>query len=134
MKTYADRSRQRARPLPQPRNMRAVQLARDQDLPLLVSFVGDTDWADPTVYCDTGARYDWSFVDARLNCWIFTRPGVDIAHTAAALLEQSHWGRHSYPLLIDVQTRALAYVVDKPGGLGLMPVRGGTDLWRQFFE
>lgn len=128
---YADR-RPAPRKLYPPRNVQAAQRARDQDAALIVSFVGDTDWSNPTVYCDSGVRYDWSFFDG-LHAILIVRGGIDARHAMRQILDRSDTIGTGYPVLLDVEAREVAMVVHgKP--VNLWPVRRGTPLWQQYFE
>lgn len=128
---YANRTARPAARVYPPRNAQAAQFARDHDEALLISFVGNTEWANPTVYCDSGVRYDWDcFVG--LHAVIVVRAGVDARHAMAEVLERSDTIAVGYPVLLDIEAREAAMVVHgKP--MGLWQVRKGSTLWQQYF-
>lgn len=130
---YANRAAARRTPqLHPPRNVAAAQRAREQDVALIVSFVGDTAWSNPTVYCDSATRYDWSFF-AGLHAVIVVKGGIDARHAMHEILERSDTIGVGYPVLLDVEAREAAMVVHgKP--VNLWQVRRGTELWQQYFE
>lgn len=136
MASYADRSRQRPRSkLEAPRNMRAAQQANQQGVPLVVSFVGDSPWQSPVIYCDGGVRYDWSWIPEMVkHTVIVTRPAIDIRHAAAAILGLTDTLLIGYPILVDVESKEVACVIESMHGFLLWQVRRGTELWQQYFE
>lgn len=126
---YANRAA--AKKLFPPRNVQAAQRARERGDALIVSFIGDTDWSSPTVYCDSGVRYDWSFF-AGLHAVIVVKASIDARHAMREILERSDVIGVGYPVLLDVEAREAAMVVEgKP--INLWQVRRGTGLWQQFF-
>lgn len=127
---YADR-RRAPLALPLPRNARAAQTARDQRTPLLVSFIGDTPWQAPTVYCDSGVRYDWDFIKG-LHVVVAVREGVDSSDALRAIFDHSDVIRIGYPVLIDVDTQEVACIVEN-NPLRLWQMIRGSDLWQQYF-
>ena len=129
---YANRSRAApARTAPQPRNMRAVDHARERDVPLVISFVGDTEWPNPTVYVDGGKRYDWSFVRG-LDTIIAVRPGIDSLEAVRQILAHTDTFK-GLPVVIDVEHQEVACVIEGPP-VQLWQVRRGSVLWQQYFS
>jgi hypothetical protein len=130
---YADRRRTAATPaMREPRNTRAAQWAREQELPLVVSFVGDTPWSNPTVYCDSGVRYAWDFM-AGLHAVLVVKPGVDARHAMREILMRSDLIRVGYPVLVDVESQEVACIVDG-NPVGLWQVRHGSELWQHYLK
>jgi hypothetical protein len=131
---YANRKRGARKALRQPRNMPAVQRARDQGQPLGVSFIGDIPWAGPCIHVDGGQRYDWSFV-AGLHTVLIVKPGIDCRLALREVLEHTDTIRIGYPVLVDVEAKAVANVVhgNGPGQVQLWQWRRESDLWQQFF-
>lgn len=128
---YADRSRTPTRGPIQPRNMRAADTARERNVPLVVSFVGDTDWPNPTVYVDGGKRYDWSFVKG-LDTIIVVRPGIDSLDAVRQILAHTDTLK-GLPVVIDVEHQEVACVIEGPP-VQLWQVRRGSVLWQQYFS
>ena len=126
----------RRRPAPgflaTPRNMAAVQRARERDEALVVSFVGDVPWPNETVYCDSGRRYDWDFMRG-LHVVLAVRPAVDASDAMRAVLERTDtiWG--TYPVLVDMDAQEVACIVHGQP-VALWQVRRGTSLWQQYFQ
>lgn len=130
---YANR-RRNTRAAIQPRNMAAVPWARDKQLSLVVSFVGDTPWPFlPTIYCDSGGVYGWDFVKT-LPCptIIAVKPGIDAVRAIRAIFERSNL-MIGYPVIADVENEEVACVVDG-NPFGLWQVKRGTELWKLYFE
>lgn len=137
---YADRSRAaQHRPL-QPRNLRAADTAREHGVPLVVSFIGDTEWSNPTVYCDSGKRYDWSFLEGPHTPWgsfaglhtvIVVKPGVETLDALPQIL--ARMAGIDYPVLVDVEHQKVACVIEGPP-VQLWQVRRGSVLWQQYFS
>jgi hypothetical protein len=138
---YADRRRAapRVRTAPKPRNLAAVQRARDREVALIISFVGDAPWPNPTVHCDPGVRYDWSFLDADDECVVLVRPGLDVRH---ALGEIYRYTRLSEPIVIDTEAREAAWLVQaersplNPSGcwpVTFWPIRRDSETWCRYF-
>jgi len=148
---YADRGRAKRDPrLYPPRNAGAADRARAEGVPLVVSFVGDTPYRFPTVFCDPGRRYDWSFLGPRildpefkpeeyrggphLQVIVAVMLGMDVAAALAEILARCDCSV-AYPALAILDRRELAFIVHRPGGgAQLWPVRSGTELWQQYFE
>jgi hypothetical protein len=130
---YATRRRTPAPSLAQPRNMRAVDIARERGEALVVSFIGDTPYPNPTVYCDSGVRYDWAFAEG-LSVLVVARPGINTVDALDALVRYvTHIGGHDYPVLIDLKNEEAANVVDG-WPLQLWQVRKGAPTWQQYFK
>lgn len=132
---YADHHRQqRATKLRAPRNITAAQIARDQAAPLIVSFIGDVRWANPTVYCDSGSRYDWSFVQTLVeHTIVVVKAGVDTKDALAKILERSDTIRVGYPVLVDVDQQEVACVIDAFPKVKLWQARRDSPLWHHYF-
>ena len=129
---YADRNRQvRAGVAPQPRNVRAAQIAIERDEALFVSFVGDTEWSNPTVYCDSGKRYDWGFL-AGQEVVVVVKAGTDPKDALSRILERSDTIRVGYPILLDIEMQELSCVVHGTP-VDLWQTRRGSELWQQYF-
>lgn len=128
---YADRRRTAVHTLPKPRNAQAAQLARDRGVPLLVSFIGDTPWAAPTVYADSGKRYAWSFI-AGLHVVVVVRAGVDSTDALRSIFDHTDLVETGYPVLIDVDTQEAACVHEN-NPLKLWQMNRGSELWQQYF-
>lgn len=133
--SYADRRRAAARPTVRPpRNAPAAQRAREQALSLVVSFVGDTPYPLPTVYCDSATRYDWSLVDGLpAHVIVVVKPGIDARHALAEIVRRSNTIRVGYPVLVDIEAKEVACVIHG-SPIDLWQVRSGTELWQQYFE
>jgi hypothetical protein len=143
MPSYADRSRQRfAAKLAQPRNLKAADQARSEGCALVVSFVGDTPWSNPTVYCDSGQRYDWRFLEGQHTPWgsfegmhtiVAVRPGVITLDALPEILERM--AGSEYPVLVDLHLQEVACIVDAvpPLKVQLWQTRRGSGLWQQYF-
>lgn len=134
-KAYADRSRQRFAPkLATPRNLKAADQARNDASPLVVSFAGDVPWSNPTVYCDSGQRYDWDFMKG-LHCIVVVKPGVDTKDALPAILERGYTDDFGYPVLVDLQQQEVACIVHaQPApNVQLWQTRRGSELWQQYF-
>lgn len=128
---YADNRRKPARGPLQPRNIAAADRAREHGDSLVVSFVGDTPWRLPTVYCDSGKTYLWECVRG-LQVIVAVRPGVAVLDALRELLALVDSATRGYPVLVDVDAREVACVVEG-SPVGLWQVKRGTDLWRQYF-
>lgn len=134
-KAYADRSRQRFAPkLATPRNLKAADQARVDACPLVVSFVGDVPWSNPTVYCDSGRRYSWDFMKG-LHCIVAVGPEVDFKDALQAILERGYTDQYGYPVLVDLKQQEVACIVEASPApkVQLWPVRRGSELWQQYF-
>lgn len=129
---YADRRRSRSSAPRPPRNVAAAQRARDQDQALVVSFIGDTAWSNPTVYCDSAVKYDWSFIRG-LHAVLIVKSGVDARHAMREILARTDTIHAGYPVLVDVERREVALVVEGQP-INLWRVRSGASLWQQYFE
>jgi len=115
--------------LPLPRNINSLQgLAKGTSI--IVSFVGSTGYANPHVFADSGKKYDWEFTKD-LHCTLVVKPGVDAEHAMRAICGLADW-MAGYPILVDVESQQLAYIVT-PKPLHLWPVKSGTNTWRQHF-
>ena len=132
---YADRGRAaRAPQLHTPRNARAAAIARERDEPLFVSFVGDLRYANPTVYCDSGERYDWSLV-AGLHVIVAAKTGIDASAALVSILEHTNTITTGYPVLLLVDREEVACVVHGVKGkpVSFWPIRRGSELWQKYF-
>ena len=131
---YADRSRAaRAPVLLPPRNIRAAEVARENQLPLVISFIGDTPWTNPTVYCDPGKRYDWSFVSSlNEHTIIAVKTGAVLLDALRSILLRTDTLEIGYPVLLDVDLQEVACVVPGPP-MSLWQVRRGATLWQHYF-
>jgi len=99
---------------------------------LIVSFVGETKHRFPHVFADSGRRYDWEFSAGSIVA-IFVRPGVDAAHAIDAIFRCCN-PMLSYPALVDIERRQVAYIVDGArGDLKLWRCTNESDLWLQHF-
>lgn len=123
--------RRQFQPLTQPRNMIAVEMARAKGQSLIVSFVGDTAWPNPTVYCDGGKRYDWGFITG-LHTIVVARPGVDLCNALSEILARTDTLLDGYPVLVDAELQEAACVVGPP--LGLWQIRPATEQWQKYFS
>ena len=112
--------------------MAAVARARERDEPLVVSFVGDVPWQNETVYCDSGRRYAWDFIRG-LHVVVVVRPGVDALDALRSILERTDVvSGSSYPVLVDVDAKEVAFIVDgRP--VALWQIKRGTSLWQHYF-
>lgn len=128
---YADRSRTATQRAPLPRNLRAAETARERGVPLVISFVGDTEWPNPTVYVDGGKRYDWSFMRG-LDTIIAVRPGIDSLDAVRQILAHTDTLK-GLPVVIDVEHQEVACVIEGPP-VQLWQVRRGSVLWQQYFS
>lgn len=134
---YADRRRAaKARALYPPRNARAADVARERGVALVASFVGDTPWQAPTVYCDSGKSYDWESARG-LHVIIAVKPGIDARNAMREILQRADTIKTGYPMLVDVERQEVACIVDGVSAqqpIQLWHVQRGTELWQQFFE
>lgn len=88
--------------------------------PLVVSFIGATDWPEPHVFCDPGVRYDWRFL-LGLLVFVAVRPGLSVRDSLVDIFEVAKL----YPMLVDFENEQIAAVIDnKPLRLWKMPPRG----------
>lgn len=80
--------------------------------PVIVTYVGDTEWDGVHVHCESGQRYDWAWSE-ELPLVIAMRPGVD----AMDAIRGCFWpcNAHQFLTLIDVDRKLVSYVV------GLLP-------------
>lgn len=112
--------------LPLPRNASAIAAARQGGLrpakPIVVSYVGDTPWDNPTVYADSGQRYDWSWAKD-LEVQIVVKPGVDATDAVDSLFDPF---ATSYLGLIDIERKHVSFVVSLDPPV-LWPMRDTTD-------
>ncbi len=118
-----------------PRNAQAILDLRAGGMkpehPVIVSFVGHTGFENPHVFVENGERCDWRFLHG-LQAQIFVKPGVNAKHAMKAIFDEVDL-MQSYPALVDVELKQLAFVVgNKP--LKTWPVKSGTELWKEFFE
>ena len=114
-----------------PRNIKAAQAARAGDEPLFVSFVGDIPWPSPTVYCDSGSRYDWAFL-AGLLVFVVVRAGTDASGAPSAILANSDVAGKGYPMLVDLDQREVACIVHgRP--IQLWQMKREHPVWQQLF-
>lgn len=128
---YANGRRRAARENLVPRNVAAAERARARGDALVVSYVGDTPWALPTVYCDSGKRYAWECVRG-LQVIVAVRPGVAVLDALREILDLADTIKRGYPVLVDLAAEEVACVVHgRP--VGLWQVRRGTELWRDYF-
>lgn len=119
---------------PEPRNVSAIRAAREagklveRDL-ICVSFVGGIGRPEPTVFVDSGRRYDMRCA-ALLFALVFVRPGIDARDVIGDLQLVSL----PYVTLIDAERQMVASVVDDSGGAWkLWPRLRGGEEWRKFF-
>lgn len=117
-----------------PRNLHAIQQMRDTgklkdgDL-VVVSFVGQTRYPEPHLYCNSGRRYDLRVL-ANLNAAVVVRPGIGAGQVLADL---AHLTR-DLPILIDVERQIRAEVIESTGGaLKLWPSAQGGRAWLECF-
>ena len=131
---YADRHRKDVRKPLLPRNMTAVDRACAEGCPLVVSFVGDVPWSNPTVYCDSGHRYGWDFMRG-LHCIVAVRPEVDAKDALQAILERGYTPQYGYPVLVDLKRQEVACIVEASPApkVQLWQTRRGSELWQQYF-
>ena len=131
---YADHVRQRRDPpqLRLPRNMKAAEEARELRTSLFVSFIGDTGWPNPTVYCDSGNRYDWGFTRAS-HVVVVAKPGADTLDALQAILACSEVIYRGYPVLLDVDQQEASCVIHGTHGPQLWQVRKESPIWQQYF-
>lgn len=128
---YADMRRSPAARPNLPRNMAAADRARERGDALVVSFVGDTPWALPTVYCDSGKRYAWEFARG-LHAVVAVRPGVVVLDALRQILDTTDTIGQGYPVLVDLDAQEVACVVHgRP--VGLWQIKRGSALWLQYF-
>lgn len=128
---YADRSRRQPTALPKPRNIGAVDRAREQDVPLVISFVGDSHLSNPTVFCDAGKRYDWSFIDGFLTIILF-KPGMDLKDALPEILKRTDVIGRGYPVLLDVERKQAACVIEGTP-VGFWQMRPDSELCQSYF-
>jgi hypothetical protein len=112
-----------------PRNLRNLT-GVERGSTLVVSFIGSTDFRNPTVFADSGAQYDWGFT-RDLHVSILVKPGVDCTHALREIYQASSL-LHGYPQLVDVEQQHLACIVGADP-LKLWPVRRGSEPWQQHF-
>ena len=119
--------------LPLPRNAaRLMQTGLKPGGSVIVSFVGETKHRFPHVFADSGRRYDWHFLAGSIVA-IFVRPGVDAGHAIDAIFRGCN-PMLSYPALVDIERRQVAYIVDGArGDLKLWRCTQESDLWLQHF-
>lgn len=114
---------------PLPRNARALDQLQPKDY-LAISFVGNTPLRMPTVYADSGKRYDLRRAQGA-HVFIVVKPGIDAKRVIADVFEVGEL----YPTLVDYETKTVAAIVDKVGGgFKLWPWARGSEPWRAYFE
>lgn len=101
---------------------------------LVASFVGETLLDGPHVFADSGRRYDWEFT-AGLAVAIVVKPGIDAGHAIASIFRVCN-PMLSYPQILDIERKQLAYVVDdgSTGRIRLWRVARGSEQWCNYFE
>lgn len=119
--------------LPLPRNAWRIVEARRQgkkpELPVFISYVGDIPSPNPTVYCDSGVRYEWNWLSG-LTTYVAVKAGVNATDAfCAAWLHM----RMVCPTLIDYEREQLACIV-LVNPLRLWQVRRDSHIWRDHFE
>lgn len=120
--------------LPLPRNARSIVEARAGGLkpaePIIVSFVGQTDWPNPHVFAESGQAYDWRFLHG-LTAAIVVRKGIDARNALVSVFDETDIVA-GLPILIDPELEQAAYVVmNRP--LRLAPIAHGTPAWKELF-
>jgi len=97
---------------PMPRNAAPILEARLGGLKpagtVIVSFVGDTPWDGPTVYCDSGQKYDWAWAE-KLEFCVVVNPETDATDALENLFK--HQSSASYLCLIDIQLQQVSYLL-----------------------
>lgn len=110
-----DLTRTKPQPLPMPNNAWEIERVRKQGYrpasTVIVSYLGETEWQGPHVFCESGKRYAWDW-SRDLSIVIVLCPGVD----ATDAIRGCFWPMAPNLLtLIDVERMAVAHV------LGLLP-------------
>jgi len=115
---------------PTPRNLRNAVLNADESL--IVSFVGQTKYANAHIFADSGVRYDWGFIADKVHAIIMVKPGIDASDAIRGIFDNSD-PMLAYPTLVDVQAQHVACVIDGHP-IRLWQTKRGSELWRQFFD
>jgi len=99
---------------PLPPGAAAVVHARLQGqkpaLPIIVSFVGPTEWEGVHVYPKPGQAYDWGWTEG-LRVVIVTAEGLDPIDAIRGCFWLEHAHKTGFPTLIDVDLKAVSYVI-----------------------
>lgn len=96
--------------------------------PVVVSFAGDTGWANPHVFAEPGVEYDWRFL-VGLPVYIVVKPGIECREAIRAIYAQAEL----YPTLVDIEAQTAASVIDdKP--LRLWPIYRAGSRWKDIFQ
>lgn len=118
--------------LPLPRNAQSILDVRLQglrpDAPVCVSYVGNLPVSNPTVYADSGKRYDWRFLRG-LTVYIAVSAGIDASDAMRGARAEMDI---DYPTVIDYERQQLACVImARP--LQLWQVQRHSPLWLEHF-
>ena len=118
--------------LPLPRNAQSILDVRLRglrpDAPVFVSYVGSLPVPNPTVYADSGQRYDWRFLRG-LTVYIAVSAGIDASDAMRGAYAEMD---SDYPTVIDYERQQLACVV-MTMPLQLWQVQRHSQLWQEHF-
>lgn len=79
-------------------------------LPVIVSFVGLTQWDGQHVFPKPGQAYDWGWTEG-LQVAIVTAEGLDPTDAIRGCFWPEYAHKAGYPTLIDVELEAVSHVV-----------------------
>jgi hypothetical protein len=107
----------RVKTLPMARNAQAILEARMGGMrpaeAVLVSMVGSLAWPNPTVYADSGVRYDWSWAEGMDRICLVVKTGVDASHAMRGLFNAM---LPYYLAVADIEAKQLVFLTDMEGG------------------
>ena len=116
----------------EPRNLKAIEVAREQGEPILVSFMGTAPFSGPAIYCDPGRRYEWGRLAGLLPV-VVVDGRTNTADALPALLDLTNTIATGYPLLVDVQSQMVACVVHG-SPVSLWQYKRDSTTWRELFR
>lgn len=99
-----------------PRNAMPILEARKRGLrpamPVLVSYVGSLNFENPTVYCDPGKKYDWTFLKG-LEAIVFISKGCE-PDFAGISDSGAHLSGFQWPAVVDREAKTAAWLIKGP--------------------
>lgn len=118
----------------EPRNARSIVAAKadgtlEPGETVIVSLVGDCDFAGMKVYADPGKRYDWSCLAGQMACLVVNAADRQDARLFGDVFAASM----PYPSIVVLDRQVVGSIVDCADGFKLWQRRRGSEAWQAVF-